>query len=208
MAYSELISCIPEDDVATTNEEIERFAENCTSLRRPDFYLKLISHYCQHTNTNYEDKAAEFLETALQYMNYPKKDLVEQVILCMNAIFEKLPKEQQFALVPLIKEMIERAGVDFVGTGSKDLGCPLEHMYRKKFESLEILKDENGVKSLVNVVQSAIMHGSVEVRKDSAFCFKYILDFSPAATIKKEIIKICGALIRVVNDKFPQELKL
>lgn len=52
------------------------------------------------------------------------------------------------------------------------------------------------------------MHGSVEVRIDSAFCFKYILDFSPATVIKKEIIKICGALIRVVNDKFPQELKL
>lgn len=52
------------------------------------------------------------------------------------------------------------------------------------------------------------MHGSVEVRIDSAFCFKYILDFAPATVIKKEIIKICGALIRVVNDKFPQELKL
>ena len=81
-------------------------------------------------------------------------------------------------------------------------------MYRKKFESLQILNDEEGVKSLVAVVQAAIMHGSVEVRIDSAFCFKYILDFTPANVIKKEIIKICGALIRVVNDKFPQELKL
>jgi hypothetical protein len=126
----------------------------------------------------------------------------------MNAIFEKLPKEQQFALVPLIKRQIERAGVDFVGSGSKALGFPLEYMYRKKYETLEILKDEEGVKSLVSVVQAAIMHGSVEVRIDSAFCFKYILDFAPAAIIKKEIIKICGALIRVVNDKFPHELKL
>lgn len=52
------------------------------------------------------------------------------------------------------------------------------------------------------------MHGSVQVRTDSAFCFKYVLDFSPPEVIKKEIIKICGALIRVVNDKFAQELKL
>lgn len=95
-----------------------------------------------------------------------------------------------------------------MGAGSQDLGYPLEHMYRKKFESLQILNDEEGVKSLVAVVQAAIMHGSVEVRIDSAFCFKYILDFTPAIVIKKEIIKICGALIRVVNDKFPQELKL
>lgn len=51
------------------------------------------------------------------------------------------------------------------------------------------------------------MHGNVQVRIDSAFCFKYLLDFAPALD-KKEIIKICGALIRVANDKFSQELKL
>lgn len=52
------------------------------------------------------------------------------------------------------------------------------------------------------------MHGSVSVRIDSAFVFKYLLDFAPPENLKKEIIKICGALIRVVNDKFPQNLKL
>ena len=46
------------------------------------------------------------------------------------------------------------------------------------------------------------------MRIDAAFTFKYVLDFSEATAIKKEIIKICGALIRVVNDKFPQELKM
>jgi hypothetical protein len=57
-------------------------------------------------------------------------------------------------------------------------------------------------------VQAAIMHGSVNIRLDAAFTFKYVLEFSEPLAIKKEIIKICGALIRVVNDKFPQELKL
>lgn len=52
------------------------------------------------------------------------------------------------------------------------------------------------------------MHGSVGIRIDAAFTLKYVLEFSEAASIKKEIIKICGALIRVVNDKFPQELKV
>lgn len=61
---------------------------------------------------------------------------------------------------------------------------------------------------MVNYVQSAIMHGSVSTRLDAAFTFKYILEFSEPLAIKKEIIKICGALIRVVNDKFPQDLKL
>ena len=66
-----------------------------------------------------------------------------------------------------------------------------------------MFKHAQGVTSIVTVAQAAIMHGSVEVRADAAYCFKYLLDFAPPETIKKEIIKICGALIRVVNDKFP-----
>ena len=51
------------------------------------------------------------------------------------------------------------------------------------------------------------MHGNIQVRTDAAYCFKYILDFAPDLG-KGEIVKICGALIRVANDRFPQELKL
>ena len=50
------------------------------------------------------------------------------------------------------------------------------------------------------------MQGSIEVRTAAAFCFKYVLDFAPELQ-KGEIVKICGALIRVANDRFPQELK-
>jgi hypothetical protein len=52
------------------------------------------------------------------------------------------------------------------------------------------------------------MHGAVNIRLDAAFTLKYVLEFSDPTAIKKEIIKICGALIRVVNDKFPQDLKM
>ena len=141
-------------------------------------------------------------------MNRPEKDLIEKVTAALNAIFKRVSKEAQFSLVPLVREQIERHCVQFVGAGSPLLGFPLEFMYKKKAEHLELLKTDKGVKTLVEVVQAALMHGNVQVRTDAAFCFKYILDFAPAANIKKEVIKICGALIRVVNDKFPQELKL
>ena len=52
------------------------------------------------------------------------------------------------------------------------------------------------------------MHGSIEIRVDSAICFKYLIEFARSEAIKGDIIKICGALIRVVNDKFPDSLKI
>jgi hypothetical protein len=93
MAYAELLTRIPEHESEMTNEEISKFAQNCIHLQRPDFYLRLIAHYCQNTATNYEAKATEYLETALNYMNYPDRELVSMVVKCMNAIFDKLPKE-------------------------------------------------------------------------------------------------------------------
>jgi hypothetical protein len=52
------------------------------------------------------------------------------------------------------------------------------------------------------------MHGSIKIRVDSAYCFKYLIDFASPTAIKSEVIKICGALIRVVNDKFSPDLKI
>lgn len=46
MAYAELLSCIPEQDLELLNEEMSKFAQNCIHLQRPDFYLRLVAHYC------------------------------------------------------------------------------------------------------------------------------------------------------------------
>lgn len=135
-------------------------------------------------------------------MNSPEKGLVEKVVCSITAIFERLPKENQFALVPLLRDAIEDAAVEQV---DEHLG---EHIYRKKVSTIKMLETKDGVKTLAGVIQNSIMHGSLAVRVDSAYCFKYLIDFASPAAIKTEVIKICGALIRVVNDKFTPDLKI
>eukprot|EP00352_Strombidinopsis_acuminata_P002440 CAMPEP_0176396670 /NCGR_PEP_ID=MMETSP0126-20121128/44453_1 /TAXON_ID=141414 ORGANISM="Strombidinopsis acuminatum, Strain SPMC142" /NCGR_SAMPLE_ID=MMETSP0126 /ASSEMBLY_ACC=CAM_ASM_000229 /LENGTH=141 /DNA_ID=CAMNT_0017770405 /DNA_START=1290 /DNA_END=1715 /DNA_ORIENTATION=- len=132
-------------------------------------------------------------------MNDSDADLVKQVVETQNAIINGLPKEQQFHLVPLIKTIIEKIAVEHTSE---------PNLYKKKVQTLKVLEIKEGVKSLVEVIQTSIMHGQISVRVDAAICFKYIIDFAKPDAIKAQIIKICGALIRVVNDKFPQELKL
>jgi len=110
-----------------------------------------------------------------------------------------LPKESQFQLVTLIKQMIEE--VAFVPVGLRDL-------HINQVGTLRLFEQAEGVKSLVTVFQNSIMHGSTAIRIDAAICFKYLIELAKPEAMKKELIKICGALIRVVNDKFPPELKL
>ena len=105
--------------------------------------------------------------------------------------------------MPLIRDAIECIAV-----------APVEehlegaHVYQRKVKAIRMLETKEGVKTLAGVIQNAIMHGSLRVRVDSAYCFKYLVDFASPAAIKTEVIKICGALIRVVNDKFAPDLKL
>lgn len=104
--------------------------------------------------------------------------------------------------MPLIRDAIEEIAVEDV---DEHLGpC----IYRRKVKSINMLETKEGVKTLAAVIQNSIMHGSIKIRVDSAYCFKYLIDFASPAAIKMEVIKICGALIRVVNDKFSPDLKL
>lgn len=71
-----------------------------------------------------------------------------------------------------------------------------------------MLETKEGAKTLAGVIQNSILHGQLNIRIDSAYCFKYLIEFAAPMAIKTEVIKICGALIRVVTDKFPPELKM
>ena len=135
-------------------------------------------------------------------MNSNSKDIVDKVVGAITAIFEKLPKENQFALVPLLREAIEEIAVAPVDS---HLG---EYVYKKRVSTIKMLETKEGVKTLAGVIQNSIMHGSIQIRIDSAYCFKYLIDFASPVAIKTEVIKICGALIRVVNDKFTPDLKI
>jgi len=57
-------------------------------------------------------------------MNSPVKGLVEKVVSCISAIFAKLPKENQFALVPLIRDAIEVTAVTDLDLSSKERHYP------------------------------------------------------------------------------------
>jgi hypothetical protein len=209
-SYAEILSGTTKIDQQQSHDEIEKFYDACLANGRPGLYIDLMAVYCAHELTEIDnDEADVYLGRILKYMNNPDAKLVEKVILCMNALFNKLPKESQFLLVPTIRYNIEDQAISFIPhvTDSEEDSMQA-HLYHKKVQTIEMFRLPIGVSSLVAMIKEAIMHGSVHVRTASAFCFKYLLDFTPPEVIKKEVIKICGALIRVVNDKFAQELKL
>lgn len=202
MCFAEVVACIPDNEFVTINEEIMEFHDKCVKRNTMGLYIDLVQYYCSHTSSNYEKYAPFYTTNVLKHMNSDNKELVQKVVACITAIFNKLPKENQFSLVPLVREAIEEIAVAPIDA---HLG---PYTYSKKVESIKMLDTKEGVKTLAGVIQNSILHGSIKIRIDSAACFKYLIDFASPAAIKTEIIKICGALIRVVNDKFTPDLKV
>jgi len=202
MCFAELAARIPDHESAQINEAIMDFHDKCVKRGTVALYIDLIAHYCTHTASNYEGNAPFYTANVLKHMNSDDKATAEKVVACLAAIFGRLPKENQFALVPLIRDAIETVAV---APADEHLGAII---YRRKVKSIRMLETTEGVKTLAGVLQNSIMHGSLRIRVDSAYCFKYLVDFASPAAIKAEVIKICGALIRVVNDKFASDLKV
>lgn len=63
-------------------------------------------------------------------MNSPDASLVKKVIISVEAIFQKLSKESQFSLVPLIREIIEEIALD---QSNDQFG---EVLYKQKVSSI------------------------------------------------------------------------
>lgn len=162
MAYAALMSSIPAADFASfLSEQLGNFCQQMRVMNRPGFYIDFISHFCAHTECDIELEAITYLENVLTYINFPDAKIIEKVISAMDAIFKKVSKETQFAFVPSIRQAIEQVCVQFVGKGSPLLGEPLEHRYSKKVPHLALLAQPAGVKCLVEIAQSAIMHGNI-----------------------------------------------
>jgi hypothetical protein len=69
--------------------------------------------------------------------------MLDKVNDALNAILAGLPKESQFYLVPLIKDIIEELAVEDIN---------MRGLYKKKVNTIRLLEKPQGVKSLVAVI--------------------------------------------------------
>lgn len=106
-AYAELIACIPTIDIKMTEEVLYRFFGSCSELKRPAFYLDLISNYCANSVSEIEPNAHIYLENCLMYMNHPDEKVIAKLIKAIDAIFARVSKETQFTLIPILRDSIE-----------------------------------------------------------------------------------------------------
>lgn len=149
--FSEVISQAPETDIFFVNEQIiSEFYAQCEKRERLGLYVDFIAYYCTNAKVNYEKFAKMYLENVLVLMNNQDDKLVDKVVKGFSAIINGLQKENQFTMIPLIKEIIERIAVERIRVGS--LSMEERPLYKKRVASIKMLEKTEGVKSLSAVI--------------------------------------------------------
>jgi hypothetical protein len=96
-------------------------------------------------------------------MNESNETLVERVVKGFSSIINGLQKENQFTLIPLIKDVIEHIGVEEVRVGDRKL-------YKKKLATIKMLEKAEGVKTcqLLSKTRSPMAQSTSESTLPSA----------------------------------------
>jgi hypothetical protein len=151
ITFSEVISQALDTEVTLVNEQIiAEFYGQCEKRDRLGFYVDFISYYCTNAKVNYEKFAKMYMENVLALMNSQDDKLVDKVVKGFSAIINGLQKENQFTMIPLIKELIENIGVERIRVGS--LSMEERPLYKKRVASIKMLEKTEGVKSLSAVI--------------------------------------------------------
>jgi hypothetical protein len=69
LAFSEIISNLPEQEIQTVNEHIASFYSGCKKIDRLWLYVDLITYYCRNSKANYEQFAKIYFRNVLVLMN-------------------------------------------------------------------------------------------------------------------------------------------
>jgi hypothetical protein len=165
-----------------------------------------ISEFIHHPKFQYDIYIELHLRNICAYLSTDDPDLLEKLIICIESgntlpkepteDEEKLVKEWQNCLTRQARmELEEKLGID------ED-----EETYDR--DTLPILESTKGIHSLIEIFLSTLLHGKASVRADAAFLIGLVAKFCPIECYKSNIIKMAGALIRIVNDKFDDELKM
>lgn len=163
-------------------------------------YIDLIDYYCKTTKHDYTKHSQGYISDILAFINDPSDEIVQKVNTCFQSVLDKLQTENRWAVIPQVRDAVEN-------TVNKIDPEALEVLKVDNKDKIKLFENPKAVKFVSSILIDSILHSGLQTRIDSAVVFKYLINYTDSKAIKTEVIKICGALIRVSNDKFPPELK-
>jgi hypothetical protein len=206
LAIKPLILKIPNEKIYEWQEFADQLYRECSKKGKVGVYITFIAEFIHHPKFQYDIYVELHLRYICAYIVTEDAELLEKVIKCINS-GTNIPNEPSFDEKNLAVEWQNCFTRQSRMTIEEKMGInEMDETF--DLETLPILESEKGVDALIKIYLETLLHGKVSVRADAAFLIGLVARSSPVECFKKDIIKMAGALIRILNDKFDDELKV
>jgi hypothetical protein len=201
-----LVLMIPNEKIYEWQEQVEDMYKSCTEKKKMKVYFTFITHFIHHPKYQSDSYVEIYVRNICKHINTDDEELLDILIECIESgekldadadiIAENLSKDWQYSFVTVFRHEAE----DLLGIDEED----------ESFDNdkIAILENERGVQIISKILINGLLNGKQNVRTDAAYSIGLVAKFASLSCFKKYVIKMAGGLIRIVNDKFEDELKI
>lgn len=213
LALPPLVSMIPNEKIYEWQERVEDLYRDCVAKGRMKVYLTFIAEFIHHPKFQADSYIEIYVRNVCKYISDQDPELIELVINAIESgarleadadiIAENLSKDWQDSFVKNFK----REANNFFEISQKGADDDVKDQNASAFK-LALFESKQGVSVISKIFLNELLTGKQQVRCDAAYNIGLIAQYAPLENFKKEVVKMAGALIRIVNDKFDDEMKI
>lgn len=154
---------------------------------------QLMAAFCSKTSCSFGNHMLLVLKSLLSLYADGDPSLQKIGIAALGDVLEVIEKEDLPDYVDDVRNIVHNLTHDFKG--------------RVTLPELPGLCQKGGLAPLLPIFQNGLVKGSADVRESAAIGLGELITLTSDKGLGPSVIKITGALIRIVGDRFPPEVK-
>ena len=155
--------------------------------------VSVLDEFCRSSPCSFQNQLDEILTMALSLILDDSESLFISGGKLLDSIVRRLGVEQLPSKAGLMRKYIDNSVTDYYGRRTKSV--------------VSGLCVASTLSALMAVYQQSLLYGTVEDREESALGIGLVVELTTVEFFKPFVIKVTGALIRVVGDRFPSQVK-
>ncbi|KAJ8616836.1 hypothetical protein MRB53_036208 [Persea americana] len=193
-AAETVVLVIDEEGVdSLLSELLKGVADNLASMRRGSCYL--IGYFFKNSKLYVADEAPNMISTLIILLSDSDSDTVAVAWEALARVVGSVPKEVLPSYIKLVRDAVSTA----------------RDKERRKKKGGPILIPgfclPKALQPLLPIFLQGLISGSAELREQAAEGLGELIEVTSEQALKEFVVPITGALIRIVGDRFPWQVK-
>lgn len=193
-AAEQIVLCVSQDSVHTLLDTITSMMSESRDHKVKQSCALMITCFVSRTNCSFDSHVPMLLQAILKLYIEPEEELVLTGQQALAALLKAVPEEKYTKHIAFVRGVV--ADITITNRVLDEKRATIPGFCLKK-----------GLEPLLPMFQHGLMHGTPQVRVDSADGLGELVSLTTEQALAPFVIKMTGPLIRIVGDRVPPEVK-